>query len=250
MKLVAAPCTSADLRTLAAAAYAATAAATAAADPSSRTETETLAPHTSTSTSSSTSQRPPPSATQSPSLPRHLSNFAFPFVGGSEGVWEVITKGDGVSELRPGDLAVPAMMSAPGNAPGAGGSRTASGNTLASVSGEETGTWRTAATLAEASLVRIPMENGTAGGGWPALAVAAHYSSSVATAIRILEDFAEKELAAGDRVVFTGASSAVAQVIWFICPMRVPSTGLSCLQNETLVVHSRLACTCRCYAMC
>lgn len=114
--------------------------------------------------------------------------------------------GEGVSELRPGDLAVPA----------------APANSLAA--GEETGTWRTAATLAEAVLVKVPT-GVVAGGGDGSegaagderargveLAVAAHCSSSVATAIRVLEDYTEEELAPGDRVVFTGATTAVAQV--------------------------------------
>ncbi|CAN0108227.1 unnamed protein product [Ectocarpus fasciculatus] len=60
--------------------------------------------------------------------------------------------------------------------------------------------------------------------------MAAHCSGSVATAIRILEDFAEKELGAGDRVVFTGASSAVAQVLLQLAASR----GLEsvCLVNS------------------
>ncbi len=132
----------------------------------------------------------------------------FPFVGGSEGLWEVTANGEGVSELAPGDLAVPA----------------APGNVLADVlaPGEEAGTWRTTATLPEEALVKVPTGGGArervGGGSAPGgrvgaeLAVAAHCSSSVATAIRVLEDFAEKELGTGDRVVFTGASSAVAQV--------------------------------------
>ncbi|CAM9387945.1 unnamed protein product [Pylaiella littoralis] len=219
VKLVAAPCTPVDLRTLA------TAASAAAADPSSRTETDTLALH---SNSSTPSQRSPSSTPHSPSPPHHLSNLTFPFVGGSEGLWEVIAKGDGVSELRPGNLAVPAMMPAPRNAPGAGsGSRV--GNAL-SPPEEESGMWRTAATLAEASLVRVPMEIGVGGGGWREVAVAAHCSSSVSTAIRILEDFAEKELGAGDPVVFTGASSAVAQILLQLAALR----GLEsvCLVNS------------------
>lgn len=91
----------------------------------------------------------------------------------------------------------------------------------------QAGTWRTRATLTETSLVKVPIhvrgsgaaaaagvleeeEEGGDGGGI-GFEVAAHCSGSVATAIRILEDFAEEELGAGDRVVFTGASSAVAQ---------------------------------------
>lgn len=120
----------------------------------------------------------------------------FPFVGGSEGLWEVTVAGEGVSSLRPGDLAIPTI---PGNAPG---------------TVPETGTWRTTATLGEALLVRVPGDGrgreAVAGRVEPA--VAAHISASVATAIRILEDYSPKRLEAGDRVVLTGASSAVAQV--------------------------------------
>ncbi|CAM9457766.1 unnamed protein product, partial [Scytosiphon promiscuus] len=51
--------------------------------------------------------------------------------------------------------------------------------------------------------------------------LAAHCSGSVATAIRILGDFAEgRELGAGDRVVFTGASSAVAQILLQLAASR------------------------------
>lgn len=57
---------------------------------------------------------------------------------------------------------------------------------------------------------------GGEGAGGVGLAVAAHCSSSVATAIRVLEDYTE-ELAPGDRVVLTGASSAVAQVMCRVC---------------------------------
>eukprot|EP00903_Cladosiphon_okamuranus_P018572 g17095.t1 len=148
----------------------------------------------------------------------------FPFVGGGEGLWEVTASGEGVSELRPGDLAVPAS---PANV---------------SAPGEEAGTWRTAATLAEAALVRVPVgavaggRDGTesapadGGAGGVELAVAAHCSSSVATAIRVLEDYTEKELALGDRVVFTGASSAVAQILIQLAASR----GLEsvCLVND------------------
>lgn len=185
VKLRSAPCTPADLRKLA-------------------NSVSTTAP--TESESETPIPRPLPTAPSPPS-PHHLSKLRFPFVGGSEGLWEVTAHGEGVSELRPGDLAVPA----------------APGNVLAP--DEEIGTWRTAATLAEAALVKVPA--GLVAGGWDGggsapggeggrgigLAVAAHCSSSVATAIRVLEDYADKELAPGDRVVFTGASSAVAQVL-------------------------------------
>ncbi|CAN0495688.1 unnamed protein product, partial [Hapterophycus canaliculatus] len=62
----------------------------------------------------------------------------FPFVGGSEGLWEVTTVGQGVSALRPGDLAVPVPAPVPVPAAADGG------------------TWRAMATLDEASLVRVP----------------------------------------------------------------------------------------------
>lgn len=92
--------------------------------------------------------------------------------------------------------------------------------------------------------MRVPKERRAWGGGWPELAVAAHYSRSVATAIRILEDFADKELGAGDRVVFTGASSAVAQVVnctvnciavhsIYFAQMRVGVVGNICLTLRT-----------------
>lgn len=167
MKLLAAPCTPADLRTTAA--------------------------------------RPPPP----PSPNHHASGSALEFprtIGGTEALWEITAVGGDVSSLRPGDLAVPVVA---GNDPGNGARQAA-------------GTWRTTATLTEASLVKVPIggsgaaaagvleEKGGDGGG-VGFEVAAHCSGSVATAIRILEDFAEKELGAGDRVVFTGASSAVAQ---------------------------------------
>lgn len=190
VKLRSAPCTPADLRALGGPIGDATAA-------SSEPESEAPAPK-------------PPSTAPSPT---HLGSVRFPFVGGSEGLWEVTANGEGVSELRPGDLAVPAAPAA---------------NVLAP--GDETGTWRTGATLAEAALVKVPTgavaggRDGGEGGSAPGsggerargveLAVAAHCSSSVATAIRVLEDYTEKELEPGDRVVFTGASSAVAQVLW------------------------------------
>lgn len=183
VKLLAAPCTPADLRALGGPVDAAT-----------RTEPDSEPP-----------PPEPPSPTAPP--PSHLGNVRYPFVGGSEGLWEVTASGEGVSALLRGDLAVPA---APGNV---------------FAHDEETGTWRTGATLAEAALVKVPTEvvtggrgggesspgEGGAGGVEPS--VAAHCSSSVATAIRVLEDYTERELAPGDRVVFTGASSAVAQVV-------------------------------------
>ncbi|CAM9665254.1 unnamed protein product [Ectocarpus sp. 6 AP-2014] len=147
--------------------------------------------------------RPPPP----PSPNRHASGTGLEFprtVGGTEALWEITAVGGDVSSLRPGDLAVPVVA---GNDPGNGARQAA-------------GTWRTRATLTEASLVKVPIggsgaaaagvleEKGGDGGG-VGFEVAAHCSVSVATAIRILEDFVEKELGAGDRVVFTGASSAI-----------------------------------------
>lgn len=176
VKLRAAPCTPADIRTLAAASATV-----------EKTQLSTLSP-------------PPP--------PPHLK-FAFPFVGGTECLWEVTRTGEGVSSFQAGDLAIPTVpRDPPGTAP-------------------ETGTWRTTATLDSASLIRVPWGGGGAGsrgngnvigldpdisGDVISPAVAAHVSASVATAIRILEDFSPKPLEKGDRVVFTGASSAVAQV--------------------------------------
>lgn len=187
VKLRSAPCTPADLRTLGGP-DGATAPSEPSPDPDSATPT----------------QEPPSTAAVPP--PPHLRNVRHPFVGGGEGLWEVTATGEGVFDLRPGDLAVPA----------------APANVFAPA--EETGTWRTAATLGEAALVKVPtgvvaggqvgVESGPGGGGAGGVepVVAAHCSSSVATALRVLEDYTEKELAPGDRVVFTGASSAVAQV--------------------------------------
>ncbi|CAB1100673.1 unnamed protein product [Ectocarpus sp. CCAP 1310/34] len=169
VKLLAAPCTLADLRTTAA-------------------------------------RQPPP-----PSPNRHhgsSSGLEFPrTIGGTEALWEITAVGGDVSSLRPGDLAVPVMA---GNDSGNGARQAA-------------GTWRSRAILTEASLVKVPIVGGSGAaaagvlgeessdGGGVGVEVAAHCSGSVATAIRILDDFVEKELGAGDRVVFTGASSAVAQ---------------------------------------
>lgn len=143
-------------------------------------------------------------APRKPPLPRHL-NFTFPFVGGSEGLWEVTAAGEGVSSLRPGDLAIPTVPGKPrGTVP-------------------DTGTWRTRATLGEASLVKVPV----AGGVQVEPIVAAHVSASMATAVRILEDFtSDEELGAGARVVFTGASSAVAQASFFCSGVALVKRGL------------------------
>ena len=102
--------------------------------------------------------------------------------------------GEGVSSFRRGDLAVPIVSGKPpGTSP-------------------ESGTWRTSAIFAEASLVRVAGEGeGEGAGGRVEPTVLAHTSASVATALRVLEDFTPKALEAGDRVVFTGASTAVAQ---------------------------------------
>ncbi|CAM9790992.1 unnamed protein product, partial [Ectocarpus fasciculatus] len=156
---------------------------------------------------------PPPPPPQLPPSPNHQpgssSALEFPrIIGGTEALWEITAVGGHVSSLRPGDLAVPVVA----------------GNDLGKGAGQA-GTWRTRATLTEASLVKVPVggsgatvaaaaaggleEEEGGGGGGVGLEMAAHCSGSVATAIRILEDFAEKELGAGDRVVFTGASSAV-----------------------------------------
>lgn len=100
------------------------------------------------------------------------------------------------------------------------GSRTNHGMSLdseAAVAGDGGGTWRSTAVLTEASLLRVPPA-GAGDGVEVAVAVepdvAAHVSTSMATAVRILADFgpATRELGKGDRVVFTGAYSAVAQV--------------------------------------
>ncbi|CAM9997794.1 unnamed protein product, partial [Laminaria digitata] len=130
----------------------------------------------------------PPPPPPPPPPPSHL-RFKFPFVGGSEGLWEVTAAGEGVSGLRPGDLAIPTVT---GNPPGC-------------LTAPETGTWRTTATLGEASLVRVPPGEGQGADA----AVVAHCSGSVATALRVLEDFVPRGSGAGDRVVFTGASSAI-----------------------------------------
>ena len=73
--------------------------------------------------------------------------------------------------------------------------------------------------LGDASLVKVPPGEGQGANA----AVVAHCAGSVATALRVLEDFApvgsgggegrgeRGGVKAGDRVVFTGASSAVAQ---------------------------------------
>lgn len=215
VKLRAAPCTPADLRTLDAAA--ASAAATAAAAATATADTDTTTTTTVGTEATSTAQRNhPPSPSLPPPLPPPpYRSFKFPFVGGSEGLWEVTAVGEGVSGLRSGDLAIP----------------TSTGNPPGCLAAPETGTWRTTATLGEASLVRVPQE---AERGADA-AVVAHCSGSVATALRVLDDFVvpsgvgsggggggggeggaeEGSLRAGDRVVFTGASSAVAQARCF-----------------------------------
>lgn len=167
VSLRAAPCTPADLRIIA----------------------------TATASKSCNSHSSIPSATHTAPVPPHMK-FAFPFVIGSEGLWEITAVGEGVSSLRTGDLAVPIVS---GNAPG---------------TVPESGTWRTSAILAEASLVRVPGGDGEE--GRIDSMVAAHASSSVATALHILEDFSSKALEAGDRVVMTGASTAVAQASWVV----------------------------------
>ncbi|CAM9493221.1 unnamed protein product [Ectocarpus sp. 13 AM-2016] len=190
VKLLAAPCTPADLRT--------------------------------------TTARPPPPPPPSPNH-HHASSSGLEFprtIGGTEALWEIAAVGGEVSSLRPGDLAVPVMA---GNDSGNGAKQAA-------------GTWRSRAILTEASLVKVPIVWGSGaaaagvqeeergdGGGF-GVEVAAHCSGSVATAIRILEDFVEKELGAGDRVVFTGASSAVAQILLQLAASR----GLEsvCLVNS------------------
>lgn len=192
VKLLVAPCTPSDLRTLDAAA--------ASADATVAANTNTMG-----TASTSTGQHnpsPSPSPLPPPPLPSHLS-FKFPFVGGSEGLWEVTAAGEGVSWLRPGDLAIPTITGSP---PGC-------------LAGPESGTWRKTAVLGDASLVKVPPGEGQGANA----AVVAHCAGSVATALRVLEDFApvgsgggegrgeRGGVKAGDRVVFTGASSAVAQ---------------------------------------
>ncbi|CAM9457836.1 unnamed protein product, partial [Scytosiphon promiscuus] len=130
VKIRGAPCTPADLRTMAAAATAVAPSATVDNPGADMRTPPTMAPPTSPS---------PLSA----SPPLHLRDLKSPLVGGSEGLWEVTAAGEGVSDLRPGDLAVPVPAAA---------------------AATDGGTWRAAATLDEASLVKVPATLGGDGG--------------------------------------------------------------------------------------
>lgn len=149
---------------------------------------------------------------QPPNLPGDDSPS--PPVGGVQGLFEVSAVGEGVKTLRPGDLAIPVIPVIPRASSDAGGG--------------PCGTWRSRASLLEEFLVKVPRE------GMGDAAVAAHATASVATAIRVLADFSpERELGQGDRVVFTGASSAVAQV----CSGSVPSWGV--MQGKDIGFRAR-----------
>lgn len=174
---------------------------------------------------------------------------SYRLMGGTGGLWEVTAIGAGVSSLRPGDLAIP---STPTTIPNTTGTRPSipspaiegtgarrgyelgipvpddvsahsetSGATIhrseSSESGDENAsTWRLTTTLSESSLLQVPDSAvATVAGTGLAPEVLAHVSTSVATAIRLLEDFAPSpggRLEKGDRIVVTGAFSAVAQV--------------------------------------
>lgn len=180
-------------------------------------------------------------------------------VGGSEGLWEITATGEGVSSLQPGDLAVPSSptprniahkipaLSCTSNhrnhwngpgvtsivpeedhscGAGTGATMVAGSRCFESDDGDQSGgTWRSMATLGEGSLLRVPLPGkGSDGGGGIAPEVLAHVSASVSTAIRVLEDFAEflpaGRLQKGDRVVLTGASTAVAQMLLQVAATR------------------------------
>jgi len=97
-----------------------------------------------------------------------------PGVGGSEGVAQVVAVGDGVRELKVGDLVLPSKAGI--------------------------GTWRTHGTFASSDLIAVPSS---------AKGVKPEYLASIsvnpATALRLLEDF--ESLKAGDVVIQNGANS-------------------------------------------
>lgn len=181
---------------------------------------------------------------------REDSSFlSYCLMGGTGGLWEVTATGAGVLSLRPGDLAIPSIPttipnttgtrpSMPGPAFEGTGARSGSGRGITvlediSSKSETSGTvlhcsersesldgdadaWRLTTTLSESSLLRVPNSAvSTVAGTGLTPEVLAHVSTSVATAIRLLEDFAPLpagRLEKGDRIVVTGAFSAVAQV--------------------------------------
>lgn len=138
-------------------------------------------------------------------------------VGGSEGLWEVTAVGEGVSSLQPGDFAIPSIPAHVSRrlfpSPVAEDSPEAAADD--DTDAHDRGTWTSMSTLKEGSLMRVPPPGKGGEKGGVSAQILAHASASVATAIRILADFAPtptRGLEKGDRVVFTGASSAVAQV--------------------------------------
>lgn len=153
------------------------------------------------------------------------SNDSFPLpgpVGGTEGVFEVTEVGEGVVSLKPGDLAVPIIPQI-----GVTADLGTDAGTDSDYNASHVGTWRSVASLSETSLVKLPPQ------GVKDLSVAAHVSFSVATALRVLADFSpSKQLGEGDRIVFTGASSAVAQVRQLYevccCPQPEGKSKISC----------------------
>ncbi|KAG7283381.1 hypothetical protein CRUP_000907 [Coryphaenoides rupestris] len=107
-----------------------------------------------------------------------------PAVGGNEGVAQVMEVGCQVTSLKPGDWVIPRDAGL--------------------------GTWRTAAVVAERSLVPLPRDI--------PLLLAATLSVNPCTALRMLSDF--QELQAGDTVIQNAANSGVGQAVIQIAASR------------------------------